>query len=276
MIETVPTAMRWYWLFAAVVLLWGCTSSSGQDGSDPTITSDAAQPSGASETGPERAPEPAAGLHELSRLELVEGPAAQELEVSELLRRVGVLELLGTYVINIPPTAEFISSFELLRGWTANDHHFADADPEGEISRLFENRILSAALSALESLPNPADPTLLHDAFFDALDECARESSWPDVELYVIYDGRGADVLPERVEPEFGISQFDYLQLRHECARYAVTYPTLDPEERDRLLAPQRAHFARVILDRLDNELPRVEVPDRYQAEIDDLRANGW
>ena len=32
---------------------------------------------------------------------------------------------------------------------------------------------------------------------------------------------------------------------------------------RDELLAPQRAHYARVILDRLDNVLPIVEVPRR-------------
>ncbi len=78
------------------------------------------------------------------------------------------------------------------------------------------------------------------------------------------------------LDPELGISLYEYRELLHVCGRYAATYPTLDPAVRDDLLAPQRAYFAREILDRLDNELPLVEVPPEYQDEVDELRANGW
>ena len=62
----------------------------------------------------------------------------------------------------------------------------------------------------------------------------------------------------------------------HMCGRYAAIYPTLDSETRDDLLASQRARYAEVILDVLDNVLPAVEVPAEYQDQVNDLRANGW
>ena len=120
------------------------------------------------------------------------------------------------------------------------------------------------------------EPGVLRDGFFEALERCARDSPWPGVELFVMGDGFAGDYLGQFVERDFGISYFEYRELLHVCGRYAATYPTLDPAVRGELLAPQRAHFARVILDRLDNEMPRVEIPERYQAEIDELRANGW
>ena len=266
--------MCWTWLL--VVLLWGCTGSLGQSGGPGTAPPQAVQSDGASERGLERAAESADDIRELSRLELIEGPAAQELGVSKLLRRVGVLDLLENYLINIPPSADFLLRSELFVSATANRHFYADADAVDKAMFAFENRMRNSGWAAAGSMPDATSSSVLDEAFFEAFERCGRESAWPDVELYELHDGRVFDVLPERVEPEFGISQFDYLQLRHECARYAATYPTLDPEVRDRLLAPQRAHFARVILDRLDNELPLVEIPPEYQDEIDDLRANGW
>ena len=128
----------------------------------------------------------------------------------------------------------------------------------------------------MSTLPEIDGAAVLHEAFYGVLEQCGRASAWPDVELFVMGGGRGYDVEPHLIEPTFGLTYFEYQQLRHQCARYAATYPTLDPVVRDKLLAPQRGHYAQAILDSLDNELPLVEVPPRYQDEIDDLRANGW
>ncbi|MCY3948385.1 MAG: hypothetical protein OXF61_04210 [Acidimicrobiaceae bacterium] len=196
--------------------------------------------------------------------------------MSELLREVGVVELLEGYIINIPPSASFIAKWETNKASVSTFHSYADAGADDKIIGAFEARLLRSAEDAMSPLPEVDDARVLHDAFYGVLEQCGRASAWPDVELFLLHQGRGGDMMEHLIEPTFGLTYFEYQQLRHQCARYAATYPTLDPGERDRLLAPQRAHFARVILDRLDNELPRVEVPDRYQAEIGDLRANGW
>ena len=77
-------------------------------------------------------------------------------------------------------------------------------------------------------------------------------------------------------DPGLGISDYEYRELLHVCGRYAATYPTLSPALREELLEPQRTYFARGILDRIDRELPVVEIPLAYQDEIDSLRQNGW
>ena len=139
----------------------------------------------------------------------------------------------------------------------------------------FERAVLHAVDgAALNRLQLAHEPVRLHDAFFEVFEQCGRESPWPQVKMAERKGTGAGDVLFR--DPALGISDYEYRELLHVCGRYAATYPTLDPETRDELLAPQRAHYAMVILDRLDNELPLVEVPPEYQAEVDELRASGW
>ncbi len=215
-------------------------------------------------------------LRNLSIAEVNDGPATQQLGAARLLREVGVMELLDSYIVNIPLTAESIAAWELTTAWVANLYHYDETEPAQQALGDFEDRALSAALVALRSSGQRDGPQQLHDAFFSVLDQCGRGSPWPAVELFAMADGHGYDVEPHLIESEFGLTYFEYQQLRHQCARYAATYPALDPAMRDEMLAPQRAHYARVILERLDDELPLVEVPPQYQADIDDLRSNGW
>lgn len=210
----------------------------------------------------------------LSDSEVNDGPGSQQLGVSMLLGEVGVIELLDRYIINIPSSAEFIAGWETNKAWVANYYTYLNSDATSKLQGAFEDRILSAASTAMESSPE-ADQ-VLHAAFFAILEACGRASDWPEVQLFEMHDGRGYDLMSHLIEPTFGMTYFEYQQLRHQCARYAATYPTLDPAVRDKLLKPQREHFAEVILRRLDSELPVVEVPAHYQDEIDELRANGW
>ena len=214
-------------------------------------------------------------LDDLWYQELRDGPAVRHLGVARLLDEAGVLELLGSYIVNIPAGAFFLHNFEIQAAMSASTWAHRDAENEHDGTHGFEQQILIAIDgAALNRRPAPSGPDALHEAFFEVFEQCGRDSPWPEVQMADRVGNTAGDVLSR--DPELEISDYEYRELLHVCGRYAATYPTLDPAERDRLLAPQRAHFARVILDRLDNELPRVEVPDRYQAEIDDLRANGW
>ena len=152
----------------------------------------------------------------------------------------------------MPPTAEFISGAALINSGIANRYFHADAGTEGETQRLFENRLLQAANRAIRSVPPSESIEVLHDAFFEALEECGRDSLWPDVVLFVRHSGRGYDARFDLVEPNPGLSYYEFSELRHECAMYAVTYPTLDSAVRDELLVPQRAFFAQEVLKGAD------------------------
>ncbi len=214
---------------------------------------------------------------ELSHFELLNGRNTLRLGGSRLARAVGVLEFLENYIINVPPTAEFISLHEVGTSRVATNFLYADSGTEGDQRRAFERRVLGDAGGALlNGLPASSDPQLLHDAFFEAFEECGQQSPWPGAQLFETTYGRTHDYWPDHVERDFGLSYWEYKELIHECARYAANYPTLDAAVRDELLAPQRAHFAQEVLDGIDNGLPTVEVPPEYQDEVDDLRANGW
>lgn len=257
------------------LLLSGCTGSSA-DGDvtmpavDHSVPIEVAQLPNYDDFDPEDDP------RRLSFSELNDGPGSQELGTSKLLREIGAMALLDSYIINIPSSAEFIAKWDANKASVSIYAHSDTEDINSKTLRAFESSVLRSAQSAMRSLRGTHSPPLLHDAFFEVLEACGRASAWPQVELFEMHQDRGYDIDPGLIEPTFGLTYFEYQQLRHQCARYAATYPTLEPTVRDELLAPQRSHYAHVILDRLDNEVPLVKIPDRYRDEVDDLRANGW
>ena len=97
-----------------------------------------------------------------------------------------------------------------------------DAGDAGDIVGRFEANVLYHSLAAGSSLTEDGGSTILHDAFFEALENCGHNSPWPDVELFVMGDGRGYDVFPEIIEPSFGMSHYEFQRLKHECARHAA------------------------------------------------------
>ena len=87
----------------------------------------------------------------------------------------------------------------------------------------------------------------------------------PDVEPER-YQNDGAGLLAERMarldsyETQFGLGREAYLDLRHECAKQAASYPTLDPAVRDELLERLRGHYREAVYEYL-REFPDAEVP---------------
>ena len=110
----------------------------------------------------------------------------------------------------------------------------------------FEATLRLVMHTASDSLP--ADVArgsgVLHDAGDEAMDECAAEAGWPGVQLYDV-----SQELGEQYERDYGLTLDMLLDLRHECSKYAITYPTLDPEYRDELLAKRRAHYMKAVRD---------------------------
>jgi hypothetical protein len=270
------------WLLV-VVLLGGCSSPRQHGGDTVAQSSQTVQPAGSASGSGESA---TAGKDptQMDQYELLYGPGVLEFGVSELLREVGVLGLLDDYIINVPLSASFISYWDIARAWTASDYLSAESGDDAEALDSFMGEVLSFAIGAIDdvrhdeefvSLLDSRGSQMLHEAFYEALEDCGRRSRWPEIELFVMGDGHGGDVLYEHIEPVFGLSYYEYHQLKHECARHAATYPTLDEAVRDELLEPQRAHFAGAVLDGLAAS-PHIEVPDRYRAEVEELRANGW
>ena len=122
---------------------------------------------------------------------------------------------------------------------------------------IFEERLFAAVLAAEDTLPEDIGrhQGVLHDALYEAMDECAAEEGWPGVQLYDV-----SQELGEQYERDFGLTLDMFLDLRHECSKYAVTYPTLDPEHRDELLARRREHFMQTVRDWMA-ENPQLVVP---------------
>ena len=262
-------------LLAAGGLAGGC-SDSGGDGVYEDALSLVAPESGteAARDGAVTAgSEP--DLHDLGRAELRDGPAVQHLMIARLLSEVGMIEMLNSYIVNIPTGAYFLHNFETQAAMSAATWAHRAAEEHNDVAHGLEQQVLIAVDGDALNRPSaPAGPDPLHDAFFEVFEQCGRDSPWPDVKLADREGNSAGDVL--YLDPELGISLYEYRELLHVCGRYAVTYPTLDPEVRDELLSSQRAYFARGILDRLDNELPSVEIPAKYQAEVDELRKSGW
>ena len=260
-------------LLVAAGALAGCSGGGGAYGEALSL---AAEESGAS-PALDGIEDIDAGLnpYELSYKELRDGPAVRYLGMARLLEEVGVIELLGSYIVNVPNGAYFLPNFELQAAMSASRRSHDGVAEEARALRDFELTVLVAVDGdALNRLHLAHEPVRLHEAFFEVFEQCGRDSPWPEVEMAERVGNSAGDVLFR--DPSLRITDFEYRELLHVCGRYAATYPTLDPVVRDELLAPQRAYFATELLDRLDDELPVVEIPAKYQAEVDDLRRNGW
>ena len=108
---------------------------------------------------------------------------------------------------------------------------------------IFETKIRIILAVAGDTLPPDVarGSGVLHGAENDAMDECAADAGWPGVQLYDVSQDMG-----EQYERDYGLTLEMFLDLRHECAKYASTYPTLDPDLRDELLAKRRAHYMEI------------------------------
>lgn len=121
---------------------------------------------------------------------------------------------------------------------------------------IFEVEIEDAIHSAYGSLSSDSEAGgRLALAFVDAMKECAAEAGYPDINPV-----GGSDEEEAYWEATFGLTSDGLLDLRHECAQQAASYPTLDPDVRDELLNSMRRHYLQAVHDYIRlSEI--VEVP---------------
>ena len=95
----------------------------------------------------------------------------------------------------------------------------------------------------------------LDQAFEAALSECADAAGLHGLRLDA---SSGADI--DHALEMSGLTYEEFLDLRHECAKDAASYPTLDPAVRDELLGRLREHYRAAVHEYL-REFPDAEVP---------------
>jgi len=166
---------------------------------------------------------------------------------------LAVTVLVEEYVRNAVPFSNYR---------TLDERTYPSRDDPGGIGHERERNFFEATLRLVMHAANDTLPPdvrfgsgVLHDARDEALSECTTAAGWPDVH---VYDASKNDV--ERYERDYGLTPEMFLDLRHECAKYAATYPTLDLAVRHELLAKRRDHYMTAVRDWIAAN-PKLLVP---------------
>ena len=118
--------------------------------------------------------------------------------------------------------------------WLTNE-----ADAVDQLRHLFELNLTTRMLEGYYTLPaEVGEGGELEQAFEEALNDCASEAGWPDIDLK-----NKSLAHAQQLEAERGLTLEKRQELRHECSKIAETYPTLMPERRDELLEIRRNHY---------------------------------
>ena len=152
----------------------------------------------------------------------------------------------------------------------ASDENFQSLSAEARDRAFFEQAVRFLFFAAGEAMPPEVGSAVdeLYDAFHDSLDLCAERSRWPEVELYRLEDGGYLPVWsPQEEADRLEVSLDEYLDFRHECHKFAASYPALDREYRDELLKIRRDYYLEVLrLWMRDN--PEMVVPMTYEQSV--------
>lgn len=137
---------------------------------------------------------------------------------------------------------------EYLEASVADDRDSLDAEDRDRAR--FEQTVKLLLFAAGEVMPPAVESAsyALRDAFYESLDLCAVRSQWPDVELYRYEDGEYFPAWsPQEEADRLGVSLDEYLDFRHECNKFAASYPSLESKHRDELLKTRREYYLEVL-----------------------------
>jgi hypothetical protein len=115
----------------------------------------------------------------------------------------------------------------------------------------------------------------LFDAFYDSVDLCAERSEYAGIDLYGkeegVYQGEDGLYYPlwsiEEEAQVYDITVDEFLDLRHECHKFAASYPVLDGEHRDELLRTRRDYYLEILRLWLRDH-PEMVVPLDYENSV--------
>ena len=175
----------------------------------------------------------------------------------------------------------FADNHILARYRTYEDYHeasVAEADfrslsAEARDRVFFEQAVSLLFLATDEVAPAEVSAAAdeLWDAFYRSLDLCVERSEWPEIRLYELGDdGYHYDIPYEEVQSymqQYGMTLDEFIDFEHECHKFAATYPALDRNHRDDLLAIRRDHYLE-ILRRWMQANPELVVPMTYEQSV--------
>ena len=180
--------------------------------------------------------------------------------------------------------AKFRTNEQIRAHDDAEKQWFDEAASEDERNRwAYQLALQLQIVQADNHLPEELGPNgALHFAYYESMSDCAAERGHlgliltdpPPTEYERLVRETGVSFDNEyydRLEPEFGLSLDEYFDIRHDCAKQAEHYPTLEQAERDRLLALRNEHYWQEIRDFMlknpDLIVPRLE-PSQCTAEF--------
>ncbi len=172
---------------------------------------------------------------------------------------LGLEALIDDIVLYRPYFARFRTEDAYMEHQLEHDKYIYEEATGHERERLaFEREIESAILTNYGFLPEDIGPDgMLEQAFDEWMEECAADAGYPDVQFDLSLE-------PDGYREDFGLPYDEFLDLRHECARRAAAYPTLDPEIRDDLIYRLRKHLLMGLHDYIrDFDVVEISVEHR-------------
>ena len=134
-------------------------------------------------------------------------------------------------------------------------HEASEHEREGFI---FDQLVEGLFIASRDSLPDELQPGgELETAYHDAADECTASAGYEGLRIYNV-----SKTYWEAASVEYQLTEDEFFDLRHECAKYAEKYPTLSAADRQRLLGMQRDFYLDVVRTFLE-ENPDAAVPFR-------------
>lgn len=170
---------------------------------------------------------------------------------------IGVEEIVDEYIESRNSYARYRTHEEETAVWDLEYEWFQNEANEQERERfIFEELIRGRMIGARDSLPEELKPGgVLEAAYHDAAEECTALAGYEGLRIY-----NASKTYFETVSSEYELTVDDFVDLRHECAKYAIEYPTLSESERERLLDLQRDFYLDIVRTFVE-ENPDAVVP---------------
>ena len=134
----------------------------------------------------------------------------------------------------------------------AADNEFGSLSVEARDRAFFEQTVQLVFFAAGEAMPPAVESVvaILRQAFYDSLDLCSVRDEWPDFPLYLFENDRYYSTSEDQYESFLARSRMtadEFLDLRHECYKFAASYPALDRDYRDELMQTRRDYYLEVL-----------------------------
>ena len=145
--------------------------------------------------------------------------------------------------------------------------------PEARDREWFEQAVSLLFLGADDAMPAEVkdDADELWHAFHRSLDLCVERSEWSEAGLYRLgtdgyYYGPPWEAVQSYLQ-QYGMTLDEFIDFKHECHKFAASYPALDSGYRDELLRTLRDYYLEVLrLWMRDN--PAMVVPMTYEQSV--------